>query len=269
MVNEDSNKIYNKESWIYNRENWAYDKESWVKSQQGKTNAMLADGLKESENQKLTTEEYFKDLEKTGKYPEELQKLIESDGGVFEIPDYLESQGVHITSPKEKKLWFLPKDKQREILRLSPKYFKSLSVLADYSWEWWQECQDGSDLYTLARFNWKIYLVKVAAWEFNGETFINGWRCKTNFNKFPFPLFVVNQWDSYLLSDSDIQTEIRNIDVRLYLDLFTKIASVEKWTAETFDSWQNHDKIETKFDWSQIKIPEYEELRSELSKTSD
>ena len=265
MVNEDSNKIYNKESWIYNRENWVYDKESWVKSQQDKTNATLADSLKDPENQKLTTQEYFKDLEKSGKYPKELQELIES-WDCYKIPHYLKSQGVEIISSKEEILSFLPKDKQMEIRKLAYKYFKSSSIIADYSWEWGKECSDWSDLYTLARFNWRICLVKIAWWEFSRETFIDGWRLKTRFNKSPFPLFVVNQRNSYLAYPWDMAAEIRNIDPRLYLDLYAVIASLKEWTAEKYSSWEYADEVKTKFDWSQIKIPEYEELKSVLSK---
>jgi hypothetical protein len=197
-----------------------------------------------------------------------LQELIES-WKCYKIPHYLKNQGVEITSSKEKILSVLPKDKQLEIRNLAYKYFKSSNFIADYSWEWGQECSDWSDLYTLARFNWEICLVKIAAWEFNRQTFIDGWRRHTNFNKSPFPLFVVNQHDSYLAFPWNMAAEIRNIDARLYLDLYAVIASLKEWTADKFSSWEYADEVKQKFDWSQIKIPEYEELKSELSKTND
>jgi hypothetical protein len=51
---------------------------------------------------------------------------------------------------------------------------------------------------------------------------------KLSFHKSEIPLFVVNQMDSYFGTKGTPQAEIRNIDVRLYLDLFTKIASLKK-----------------------------------------
>jgi hypothetical protein len=179
----------------------------------------------------------------------------------------LKKHGVNVVSSRDKILSFLPRGKQEEMRKLSCKYFHSSDWIANYSWEWRQECSDWSDLYTLVRFNWKICLVKLACWEFNRKTFIDGGRYKTRFNKSPFPLFVVGQHNSYLAHEWSMPAEIRNIDSRLYLDLYAVIASLKEWTAEKYHSWEYADKVETKFDWSQIKIPEYEELKNVLTKT--
>ena len=69
--------------------------------------------------------------------------------------------------------------------------------------------------------------------------------------------------DSYFATHGTLQAHIRNIDVRLYLDLYAKLASLKTWEAEIRSSYMEEKEP---FDWSQIKIPEYEELKKILEK---
>ena len=84
---------------------------------------------------------------------------------------------------------------------------------------------------------------------------------KLKLHKSDIPLFVVNQSDSYFATQWTLQADIRNVDVRMYLDLYAKLASLKTWEAEK-RSYFMEEKVP--FDWSQIKIPEYEELKKIL-----
>ena len=207
--------------------------------------------------------EYFKDLEKTWKYPEEIQEVLKS-WRARKILKTLREQWVYLIPSSEKLLWFLPDDKLQEIRDLSHNHFKTGYFLSNYSWEGWQECSDWSDLFIPVKLDWKIYLAKIACWEFNRKTFTEWSRYSPNvsLHKSEVPLFVVNQRDSYLANWGTFQADIRNIDVRLYLDLYATIASLKTW--EAVKRWLHDEDLEF-FDWSQIKIHEYEELKAILS----
>lgn len=208
--------------------------------------------------------EYFKDLDVTWKYPKAIQDVLES-WKFRDIIKTLRKEWVNIIPSREKLLWFLPNDKMQEIWDLSRKHFWTCDFLTNYSWEWRQECSDGSDLYVPVKLDWKIYLAKLACWEFNRKTFTE-WvkrRPDLSLHKSEVPLFVVNQYDSYFADKGTFQADIRNIDVRLYLDLYATIASLKTW--EAIKRWLDDENLEF-FDWSQIRIPEYEELKTILSK---
>ena len=216
----------------------------------------------DQEEKWISSEEYLKDFESTGKYPEVIQEAWKQWHPVA-ILSALKKEWVNRISSKEKLLWFLPEKQHFEIWDLAHKHFWSSDYLVDYSWEWRQECTDGSDLLTIVKWNGKYYLAKLACWEFNRKTFTEWVKRmpKLSFHKSEIPLFVVNQMDSYFWTKGTPQADIRNIDVRLYLDLFTKIASLKKWEAE-LRSYFMEEKVP--FDWTQIKIPEYEELKKIL-----
>ena len=210
----------------------------------------------------ISSEEYLKDFEVTGQYPE-LIKDAWREWYPAAILSALKEAWVNRVSSKEELLWFLPDKKHFEIWNLSHKHFWTWDFLENYSWEWRQECSDWSDLLTVLKWNGKYYLAKLACWEFNRKTFTEGVKRnpKLKLHKSEIPLFVVNQSDSYFWGKWTPQAEIRNIDVRLYLDLFTKIASLKKWEAE-LRSYFMEEKVP--FDWTQIKIQEYEELKKIL-----
>lgn len=245
-------------------------KDIWVLSGENKNLEINTEDTTQTElattlnSPQTSPSEYFKDLETTWKYPKAIQEVLEA-WRICDILKTLREQWVNIIPSRENLLWFLPNDKLKEIWDLSRKHFWTRDFLTNYSWEWRQECSDGSDLYVPVKLNWKICLAKLACWEFNRQTFTE-WvkrRPDLSLHKSEVPLFVVNQYDSYFADKGTFQADIRNIDVRLYLDLYTTIASLKAW--EAVKRWIYDEGLEF-FDWSQIRIPEYEELKSILSK---
>ena len=113
-----------------------------------------------------------------------------------------------------------------------------------------------------------FYLVWIAGWEFNRKTFTGGSKHFPNasFHTSEIPLFVVNQRDSYFAGKWKPQADIRNIDVRLYLELFTQISSLKPWEASLRKERRGIDGSNELFDWSEIKVPQYDELKSILMK---
>ena len=244
-------------------ENWNIENRlQWNEPTQGSTKEELVNALKEEqEKQWISPEEYLKDLEATW-YPQAIQEARKEWHPVA-ILEVLRDAWVNLTSSKVKLLWFLPEDKHFELWELAHNHFWTSDFLADYSWEWAQECSDGSDLLTIVKWNWKYYIAKLACWEFNRKTFTEGVKRmpKLKLHKSDIPLFVVNQSDSYFATQWTLQADIRNVDVRMYLDLYAKLASLKTWEAEK-RSYFMEEKVP--FDWSQIKIPEYEELKKIL-----
>lgn len=218
----------------------------------------------------LTPNEYFKDLETTGQYPEELQDCIKkgNKGDVLQILERLKEKWIKFV-PSKDEIIRIPEDKEDELRDLSRPYFGIDNFpLYDFSWEWDMECTRWSNLYTIVKIDWKIYLVWIAGWEFNRKTFIDG--CKyfpdATFHESEIPLFVVNQEDSYFAGKWKPQADIRNIDVRLYLELFTQISSLKPWEASLHRKRRDINDVDGFFNWSKIKVPEYDELKNILMK---
>ena len=214
-----------------------------------------------------TPSEYFKDLETTGQYPKELQDCIKNKS-VLQILGILKDKWIEFI-PSEDEILRLPDDKEDELRNLSRTYFGiEVFPLCDFSWEWDMECTRGSNLYTIVKIDWKIYLVWIAGWEFNRKTFTEWSKYFPNvsFHKSEIPLFVVNQEDSYFAGKWKPQADIRNIDVRLYLELFTQISSLRSWEASLHRKRRDINDIDGFFDWSKIKIFEYDELKNILMK---
>lgn len=225
----------------------------------------------------VTPNEYFKDLEITGQYPEELQDYIKNGGNcienvdVLQILEILKEKWIEFV-PSKDEILRLPEDKEDELRDLSRPYFGIDDFpLYDFSWEWDMECTIGSNLYTIVKIDWKIYLVWIAGWEFNRRTFTDGSKYFPNasFHKSEIPLFVVNQGDSYFAGKWKPQADIRNIDVRLYLELFTQISSLKPWEASLHRKRRDIDDVDGIFNWSDIKVPEYDELKNILTKKFD
>ncbi len=95
-----------------------------------------------------------------------------------------------------------PKFKE-DIYRLSSVYQELLGteILGDYTYytDEAKQCSDGSDLYTIIKYEGKDLIVKVGAGEFNTKVFTTGnIKELKGFYHSPIPLFVVNQSHSYL-----------------------------------------------------------------------
>ena len=103
------------------------------------------------------------------------------------------------------------------------------------------DCSDGSDMYTIAKVNWKNTAIKVWAGEFNIEVFnqkkINNHN-KYNSNSFkdykyikwfsktPIPLFIINQVDSHFANEE--QKELKENNPKEYLQKYSAIVVPKK-----------------------------------------
>ena len=116
---------------------------------------------------------------------------------------------------------------QKEIAHLAEVFKELLGTdsLGDYTCytNEAKQCSDGSDLYTLIKYEGKYLIVKVGAGEFNTKVFTTGniqelkW-----FYHSPIPLFVINQ-GSYLGDKED--KFLRAVKPKEYLDKFAAIVS--------------------------------------------
>lgn len=117
------------------------------------------------------------------------------------------------------------------------------------------QCTDGSDLYTLVKYEGKDLIVKVGAGEFNTKVFTTGnvKELKWFYNS-PVPLFVVNQGHIYLGNEED--REQRAMKPKEYLDSFAVIVS-PKWGEAKYRP--NQERHEGKIDYNHIHIRHYDE----------
>jgi len=148
--------------------------------------------------------------------------------------------------------------------RIAMNYFV-IDGLWYYCWKWNKQCSDWSNLYTIVYDKeWSQKLIKVWAWEFNVNSFIN-WPednkdlfSFTNKNLFlhksPVPLFVVNQADCYF-ADNEQKNMVEN-DALLYLKNYAVIISPKAGEARYEDTLFRDEKKE--LDLSDIEIPNIE-----------
>lgn len=133
-------------------------------------------------------------------------------------------------------------------------YFNS-EYLSSYCWKGWPECTDWSDLYILT----KEGVIKVWAWEFNRDTFINWvygtiskeYLEKYKFKDSPLPLYVVKQEDSYFANEE--VKELREQNPTKYLEKYTVlsynprdksiISNYGKWSKDKNEIHINNDSI--------------------------
>ena len=117
------------------------------------------------------------------------------------------------------------KYKKRLLQSIIMNFFNS-EMLSWYGWKGRQECTDWSDLYILTQEG----IIKVWAWEFNRDTFINWvygsiseeYSERYRFKDSPLPLYVVNQWDSYFASGKI--KELREQKPIEYLEKYTVLS---------------------------------------------
>ena len=116
-----------------------------------------------------------------------------------------------------------------------------------------KQCSDGSDLYTLIKYEGKDTIVKVGAWEFNTQVFTTGGVPELKgFYRSPMPLFVVNQHHSYLGSDADRLNRFAH--AKQYLNECAVIV-VPKWWEAHFRGPRHAKEI----DYGPIHIRHYDD----------
>ena len=93
-----------------------------------------------------------------------------------------------------------------------------------------KQCSDWSDLYSIIKYQWKDLIIKVWAWEFNIDVFNTWWISELKWlHNTPIPLFVVNQWDSYLADDH--VKELKNSHPKEYINKYAVIIVPKWWKA--------------------------------------
>ncbi len=123
-----------------------------------------------------------------------------------------------------------------------------------YCWKWKQECSDWSNLYILT----KEWLIKVWCGEFNSDTFINwvysrynkGYSERYKFKDSPLPLYVVNQYHSYLANKRT--QKLMEEDPQTYLEKYTTLYYIPE-TKKTFSKFdENFQDTNTKINKKDI-----------------
>lgn len=118
-------------------------------------------------------------------------------------------------------------------------------------------CSDGSDLYTLIKYEGRDLIVKVGCGEFNTKVFTTGNNKELKgFYKSPIPLFVVNQWDSHW-GDNE-QKKLRGKNPKEYLDKYAVLVSPKWWEAYG----RSRVKDKEPLDYTNIHIKHYEDALS-------
>ena len=118
-----------------------------------------------------------------------------------------------------------------------------------------QECTDGSDLYTIIKYEGRDLIVKVGAGEFNIKVFTTGnikelkW-----FYMSPIPLFVVDQGHSYLGDKKDLHLK-KDTPIE-YLNRYAVLVSPKWWEAYYRSHNERHEK---NIDYNNIQKMNYDD----------
>lgn len=176
----------------------------------------------------------------------------------YEHPEFIEEEIQDSNSELLESIKKSPSE-QKDIYRLA-EVFQALfgtEYLGDYCCytDERKQCSDGSDLYTIIKYEGRDLIVKVGAGEFNTKVFTTGnikelkW-----FYHSPIPLFVVNQGESYLGNEE--HKFLRAHKSRKYLDDHAVIVS-PKWGEAYYRNPTERHK--TQIDYTHIHIKDYED----------
>ena len=172
-----------------------------------------------------------------------------------EVLDWSTSSKKSYVKPKTqiklKEVLDLNKERRCLLQNIAQGFFGN-NFLSNYCWKGRKECTDWSNLYILT----KEWLVKVWCWEFNSDTFINWvyshykkqYIQRYNFNKSPFPLYVVNQDDSYFAYWK--LKELMDKDPKSYLERYSVLKfnpNAEGWKKTSSYRWKWHAHEEKLF----------------------